>query len=43
MGPDCGTAMIDGIGLGFANVLQAGGPGARVGCGRGVGAPVRNS
>ncbi len=24
MGPDCGTAVVDGIGLGFANVVQAG-------------------
>lgn len=24
MGPDCGTAMVDGIGLGFANSVQAG-------------------
>ena len=31
MGPDCGTALIDGVGLGFANVLRASGSGARVG------------
>jgi FdrA protein len=27
MGPDCGTAMVGGVGLGFANVLRAGGSG----------------
>ena len=31
MGPDCGTAMIGGVGLGFANVLRGSGSGPRVG------------
>ena len=31
MGPDCGTAIISGVGLGFANVLQDNGSAPRVG------------
>lgn len=31
MGPDCGTAIVAGVGLGFANVLQATGSGPTVG------------
>ncbi len=31
MGPDCGTALLGGVGLGFANVLRAAGPGPGVG------------
>ena len=31
MGPDCGTAIVAGVGLGFANVLQANGSGPTVG------------
>ena len=31
MGPDCGTAILGGVGLGFANVLRANGSGPTVG------------
>ena len=31
MGPDCGTAIVSGVGLGFANVLRANDSGPRVG------------
>ena len=31
MGPDCGTAIVSGVGLGFANVLGAADEGPRVG------------
>ncbi len=31
MGPDCGTAIVAGVGLGFANVLQTNGSGRSVG------------
>ncbi len=39
MGPDCGTAVVGGVGLGFANVLTAsGGPGVGVVAASGTGA-----
>ncbi len=31
MGPDCGTAVLDGVGLGFANALRGPGSGPRIG------------
>ena len=36
MGPDCGTAMVGGIGLGFANVLDSAIPGPAVGVAAGA-------
>lgn len=36
MGPDCGTAMIDGVGLGFANAVRRGGVGIVAASGTGA-------
>ena len=43
MGPDCGTAIIGGVGLGFANTLRDNDSGPRVGRGGGVREPARSS